>query len=219
MHFTLAALTIGALALTIASAPWTSAKSPHTGGGLFALPKGALLFVGLIAFAAAMGEGAVADWGAVFLNTNIGVTEAQATLGYSVFSAAIFTMRMAGDSIIKRFGAVQTARLSGLTAFIGVVTMVTATALPQALVGFSLMGLGYAVLFPLAFSRAAADPAMSPGRAIASVATLGYGGLLLGPPVIGFIAQASTLPTALLTLAALALVITAFAAHLRAHQT
>lgn len=214
-HFMWASLVIGAVALAIAAVPWASARSAEQGGSLFAFPKGALLFVGLVAFAAAMGEGAVADWGAVFLNGSIGVTEAQATLGYSAFSGAIFMMRMAGDRVIARFGPGRTARLSGCVALAGVLTVVAAGSLSQALAGFCLMGFGYAVLFPLAFSRAAADKRVSPGRAIASVATLGYGGLLLGPPVIGFIAQVTSLRLSLLTLAALALLIIAFAPHLR----
>lgn len=214
-HFALASVGIGAFALAIASAPWASARSEQAGGGLFAFPKGALLFVGLVAFAAAMGEGAVADWGAVFLNDSLGVTEAQATLGYSAFSAAIFVMRMLGDRVIGQFGPGRTARVSGVVAFLGVLTVAAAGGLVQALLGFALMGFGYAVLFPLAFSRAAADTGMSPGRAIASVATLGYGGLLLGPPVIGFVAQITTLRLALLVLAALAVLIAAFAPHLR----
>lgn len=215
LHFVAASIALGIIALAIASAPWASPRSAAQKGSLFAFPSGALLFVGLIAFASAMGEGAVADWGAVFLNSSLGVTEAQATLGYSAFSIAIFAMRLAADALIRRFGAIKTARSSGIIACLGVLTVVAAQNLATALSGFALMGLGYAVLFPLAFSRAASDPTMSPGRAIASVATLGYGGLLLGPPVIGFIAQASTLRLALLTLAVLALLIVAFAPHLR----
>ncbi|WP_022704388.1 MFS transporter [Pseudorhodobacter ferrugineus] len=215
LHLATASTALGIIALIIASTPWASPRSSAQKGSLFAFPTGALLFVGLIAFASAMGEGAVADWGAVFLNGSLNTTEAQATLGYSAFSIAIFAMRLIADPVISRFGAVRTARTSGIIAFIGVLTVVAAQNLATALSGFALMGLGYAVLFPLAFSRAASDPTMSPGRAIASVATLGYGGLLLGPPVIGFLAQASSLRLALLTLAALALLIIAFAPHLR----
>ncbi|WP_323007843.1 MFS transporter [Pseudorhodobacter sp.] len=218
LHFASASLLVGTSALAIASIPWVSPRSAHSNASLFAFPKGTLVFVGLTAFAAAMGEGAVADWGAVFLNGSIGTTEAQATLGYTAFSIAIFAMRLLGDRVIHRFGAQKTARASGSVALIGVLTVVGAQGLAVALLGFALMGLGYAVLFPLAFSRAAADPNTSPGRAIASVATLGYGGLLLGPPVIGFVAQAASLRFALLTLAALALLIIAFAPHLRKPQ-
>jgi MFS family permease len=178
-----------------------------------------LALVGLVAFASAMGEGAVADWGAVFLHSTIGTSEAQATLGYSAFSIAIFAMRLAADHLIRKFGPTSTARASGALALIGVLTAASAQDLAQALLGFGLMGLGYAVLFPLAFSRAASDPTTSPGRAIASVATLGYGGLLLGPPIIGFVAQYTSLRLALLILAALALLIIGFAHHLRKPQS
>jgi MFS family permease len=215
IHFAAASLALGTISLAIASAPWASQRSTSHKPSLFAFPKGALVFVGLIAFASAMGEGAVADWGAVFLNGSIGTTQAQATLGYSAFSLAIFTMRLTAYPVIRHYGASKTARASGVLALCGVLTLVAAQNIGTALLGFGLMGLGYAVLFPLAFSRAAADPGTSPGRAIASVATLGYGGLLLGPPVIGFIAQYATLRLALLTLAALALLIIAFAPHLR----
>ncbi|MDN5787101.1 MFS transporter [Pseudorhodobacter sp.] len=214
-HFALASLPLGAISLAIASAPWHSARSIARSDGIFAFPKGALVFVGLVGFAAAMGEGAVADWGAVFLNRSLGTTEALATFGYSAFSVAIFVMRMLGDRIIRRFGSTRAARLSGAIALVGVVILTTSTGLPQALTGFCLMGFGYAILFPLAFSRAAADPLISPGRAIASVATLGYGGLLLGPPVIGFIAEATSLRAALLLLALLAAMIIALAPHLQ----
>ncbi len=214
-HFALASLPLGAICLAIASGPWASARNAASGGSLFAFPRGALVFVGLIAFAAAMGEGAVADWGGVYLHGSIGTSEALATFGYSTFSVAIFVMRMLGDRVIRHFGSDTTARASGIAAFLGVLCVASAMGITQALLGFALMGLGYAVLFPLAFSRAAADSNMTPGRAIASVATLGYGGLLLGPPVIGFLAELTSLRLALLTLAALALLITAFATHLR----
>ncbi|MGB3281214.1 MAG: MFS transporter [Pseudorhodobacter sp.] len=217
LHFAIASLVLGAATLSLASAPWTSHRSTPTQNSLFAFPKGALVFVGLVAFGAAMGEGAVADWGAVFLFTSIGTTEAQATLGYSAFSIAIFTMRLLGDQVIRRWGPGPTARASGVTVLLGVFCVATAQSLFQSLLGFGIMGLGYAVLFPLAFSRAASDPHISPGRAIASVATLGYGGLLLGPPIIGFLAQATSLRLALLSLAALALLIIAFAPFLK-HQ-
>lgn len=219
LHFTTASLTFGTITVALAATPWQSPRSTPQKTSLFAFPKGALALVGLIAFASAMGEGAVADWGAVFLNSTVGTTEAQATLGYSAFSIAIFAMRLAADHLIRTFGPVRTARTSGALACIGVLTAASAQGLAQALLGFGLMGLGYAVLFPLAFSRAAADTNTTPGRAIASVATLGYGGLLLGPPVIGFIAQYTSLRLALLVLAALALLAIAFAQHLQKPQT
>jgi MFS family permease len=122
---------------------------------------------------------------------------------------------MLADRAINRFGPPAIARASGIAATLGIIVATTAMGLPQALIGFAMMGAGYATLFPLAFSRAAADPDISPGRAIASVATLGYGGLLAGPPLIGFLAEATSLRLALASLAAFAILIVAFAPHLR----
>tara|TARA_R110002110_G_scaffold154154_9_gene347940 strand:+ start:1152 stop:2291 length:1140 start_codon:yes stop_codon:yes gene_type:complete len=219
-HFAAAGLALAAFSLVLATAPWASHRSAAPSDAtLFAFPRGALAFVGLVALAAAMGEGAVADWGAVYLNGSLGTTEAQATLGYSAFSAAIFAARLVADPVIRRFGPARIARVSGLAAILGVLTVIGAETLFTALTGFALMGLGYATLFPLAFSRAAADPDISPGRAIASVATLGYGGLLAGPPMIGFLAGFTGLGPALGSLAVFAVMIVAFAGQLTLPRT
>ena len=158
-----------------------------------ALPKGALLVVALVAFSCAVGEGAMADWSAVFLVTVIQASEGQAALGFTVFSIAMVTMRFAGDWIITHFGPVNTLRFCGVAALVGSVITATATTLWGGYIGLALMGVGYSIVFPLVFSRAANSSQLSPGVAIASVAIFGYGGLLLGPPMIGFVAEISSL--------------------------
>jgi fucose permease len=157
------------------------------------LPKGALLVVALVAFSCAVGEGAMADWSAVFLASVIFASEGQAALGFTVFSIAMVVMRFAGDGIITRFGPVNTLRFCGGAALVGSVITATATGLWGGDVGLALMGVGYSIVFPLVFSRAANSSQLSPGVAIASVAIFGYGGLLLGPPLIGFVAEISSL--------------------------
>jgi predicted MFS family arabinose efflux permease len=216
LHFTSAAVLAAALLLPFLTLPWTSDTRPHDPNApVFALPRGPLVMVGVIAMCAAMGEGAIADWSAVFLRNIVGTDEAQATLGYTLFSVTMVAMRLVVDRFVTRFGAVSMARISGLSAAAGMLLVAGFATLPASLLGFVLIGIGYAALFPLAFSRAAADPLVPPGQAIASVATLGYGGLLLGPPLIGFIAEATSLRLAFLMLAALAFLISAFAPVLR----
>lgn len=78
------------------------------------------------------------------------------------------------------------------------------------------MGVGYAVVMPLVFSRAARDPKVAPGPALASVATLGYGGMLLGPPIIGFVAQITGMRMSWIVLAVLAVLAIMLAPRLRA---
>ena len=182
---------------------------------LLALPSGPLVLVGLIAFSVSMGEGAITDWSALFLRAMVQASEAQAALGYAAFSATMVLMRLSGGVVVARLGAVATTRASGAVAFAGLALVVSTDALGVALAGFALVGIGYAVVMPLAFSRAAADPAMRPGPAIASVATLGYGGMLLGPPLVGFVAQMAGLRMSFAMLALLALLAVTLAPTLR----
>jgi len=174
-------------------------------GPLFALPTGGLILIGLIAFASSVGEGAMADWSAVFLATVLQASEGQAALGYTVFSAMMVATRLSGGLLVQRFGPVPVTRASGGIGAVGLLMTVIAPGLPVALLGFALVGVGYAVLVPLVFSRAANDPVMRPGPALASVATLGYGGMLLGPPVVGFLAQVTSLSVSFAVLAGLCL--------------
>jgi MFS family permease len=105
--------------------------------------------------------------------------------------------------------------VSGYSAALETALVVAVPTLPAVMLGYVLIGIGYAAVVPLAFSRAAVDPNVPPGQAIASVATLGYGGLLMGPPVIGFIAEATSLRLAFALLAVLALLIAMLAGALR----
>ncbi|ASJ76716.1 MFS transporter [Granulosicoccus antarcticus] len=172
---------------------------------MFAIPRGTLLLVGLIAFGVSIGEGAMADWSAVFLRDATAATESAAALGYAVFSTTMVATRLAGDTLITRLGPVVVVRASGIVAALGIIMVVTANAVPMALTGFAVVGVGYAVVMPLVFSRAARDPDTPSGTAIAAVATLGYGGMLLGPVLVGFVAHLTTLAIAMSMLAALAI--------------
>ena len=122
--------------------------------------------------------------------------------------------RLCGGALVQQFGPVLTTRASALTAFTGLLIAVTGNDLAVVLVGFALVGVGYAVVMPLVFSRAANDPVVRPGPAIASVATLGYGGMLLGPPLVGFVAQVTELRVSFALLAGLVLIVVAFAGRL-----
>ena len=182
---------------------------------LFAMPKGALVLVGLIALVAALGEGAVTDWAALYQIVDLGYAESIAPTAFTVFSIAMVIMRLAGDKIIARFGPVPVARLSGVVAFLGCLLLVSGLNIWAVWAGCFVMGLGYAVLFPLAMSRAAGDPHMSKGAALASVATLGYGAFLLGPPLLGFIGDLVSLRASFGMVALLTLTLPFLAAALR----
>lgn len=217
-HFAAVAVIGGLVALFLmvpAQAKSASNNSGSSAKPLLMLPSGALLLVGLIAFSVAIGEGAMADWSAVFLHSVIGATEAEAALGYAAFSVTMVMTRLCGGALVERFGPVATTRLSGAIAFAGLMMVLGTDVFWVALAGFALVGVGYAVVMPLVFSRAAADPVIRPGPAIASVATLSYGGMLLGPPVVGFLAQLTDLRLSFAALAMLALLAVALAGQLR----
>lgn len=194
VHFLLAALIVPAIGLLGMRIEWTSKRSqtaPH--GPLFSLPKGPLLFAGIFAFCATLGEGAMADWSALYLIEVALAEESIAPLGLAVFSAAMVFMRLLGGPVIDRLGTKPAGIASGIAAVIGTGLAVWVATPVISMVGFLFMGFGYALAMPLAYSRAGNDPVIPAAQAIASVATLGYGGMLLGPAVIGFLTSVTSL--------------------------
>ncbi|MEP3278761.1 MAG: MFS transporter [Stappiaceae bacterium] len=207
-HFFLAGSIIAALTLPFGWIGWVSQKVPRTGSEpIFSFPRGPLLAVGFFAFCSSLGEGGMADWSALFLISASAAGEAEAALGYAVFSVAMVVMRLLGDRLVQKVGPVNAARFAGLAAASGSAVAVIFATFPIMLIGFALMGIGYALVVPLAFSRAANDPDVAPGQAIASVSTLGYGGILLGPPLIGLVADLASIRTAFAILTVMALMI------------
>ena len=205
LHFAVAGLGLFSLWLICSRVPWQDTRAAHNPDDpVIAFPKGPLILVGVLAGCAAIGEGAMADWSAIFLNRTLELDEGRAALGLVAFNVGMVSVRFAGAWLIDNIGKVRVTRISGITACLGALMLVlsplTAFGFPLSLVGFLLIGLGLALIFPLAFSRAASEPNGKPGANIAAVATLGYGGLLLGPVFVGFLAQAITLQWALGTL-------------------
>lgn len=219
LHFAIAAVLASAAALWMASIEWESKRFVRTGAPVFALPRGTLVVVAIVAFCASIGEGAMADWSAIFLVDVSLVSEAEAALGFTVFSMAMVIMRFAGDRVVARFGPVAAGRASGVSAALGVVVAVVFGDFTAVLVGFALMGLGYALIMPMAFTRAANDGSMKQGAAIAAIATLGYGGIMVGPPLIGFVAGATSIRSAFLILCGFAVLMTLLAGILAPRRT
>ncbi|MEW9556312.1 MFS transporter [Nonomuraea sp. NPDC050783] len=152
--------------------------------------------LGAIMFFAFMVEGTVADWNGLYMRDELGAPEAVAALGYPVFEAGMLIARLTGDRLRTRFGVRGMLTVSGLATagFFAVVLLA-----PAALVAVGAMffvGLGVATISPLTLSLAGTATA-SPGPAIAQAGAMGYAGLLLGPVVIGFLSDATTLRAAL----------------------
>ncbi|EMF02188.1 MFS transporter [Streptomyces mobaraensis NBRC 13819 = DSM 40847] len=170
------------------------AKAPVRGRGL-------VVVFGLIALCSSYGEGALADWGALHLQQDIGAGAGTAAIGYSVFALAMTVGRLSGTAMLERLGQTRTLVFGGATAAVGMLLASLTPALWAVFVGFALTGLGLANIFPVAIGRA--GELTGPGG-VAAASTFGYGGMLLGPPAIGLLADRFSLPAALTTVAVLA---------------
>jgi MFS family permease len=177
----------------------------------FALPHGPLVALGIIGFCGAMAEGSITDWSGVYMRDQIGATEGVAPLAFAAFSALMLMARLIGDRMKDRFGARRLVVAGGILAAIGLFIAVLAVNTTMAIVGFALTGAGLAVVFPFLFSAAGRHgPA-----ALAAVATMSYSGGLIGPPVLGFIANSLGLQATIALLGLLSLAIAAAATRAR----
>lgn len=165
--------------------------------------RGLVLVFGLIAGCTAYGEGALADWGALHLEEDLDASPGAAALGYSCFALAMTVGRLTGTTLLERLGRTRTVVAGGATAAAGMLLGSLAPALWAALLGYAVTGIGLANLFPVAVERAGA---LAGPSGVATASTLGYGGMLLGPPAIGFMADWFSLPAALTSVAILAAV-------------
>ena len=180
---------------------------PYGGGGgaLLALPRGIIVFVGMTAFIAFLSEGAVMDWGGVYLTTVRGMDLALAGTGYSVFSAAMLMMRFLGDRVVQLIGALPVAVGGALLAFGGILLVMFAPADVLLYIGFFSIGIGSANIVPVFFSLMGRQNVMPVSAAVSAVSTMGYLGILAGPAAIGFVSSLTTLQTAFAMLAALSI--------------
>lgn len=178
---------------------------------LFVMPRGWVLFLGALCFILFLTEGAILDWGALFLTQHRDLPASQAGLGYAVFSVAMTIGRLFGDCIVHAAGRTATLFFGSLGAAAG---LVLAVAVPDAtftLIGFLLVGFGAANAVPIMFSAAGKQQAMPASLAIAAMTTIGYAGILAGPALVGFISQWSSLSVAFSAIAALLLIVAASA--------
>ncbi|MFI7100801.1 MFS transporter [Streptomyces sp. NPDC050161] len=158
----------------------------------FTLPPKAALVIGAVGFCAVFAEGASLDWSAVYLRDVLHTDAGLAAASTTAFSCTMAAVRLAGDKVVARFGPVRTVRGGGALATAGGLLVVAAQQPAMALAGFAMIGLGIAVVVPLAFA-AAGRSGPAPSQAIAGVATITYTSGLIAPSTIGGIAQATSL--------------------------
>ncbi|ENZ0347893.1 MFS transporter [Morganella morganii] len=176
-------------------------------GPAFAVPRGAVLLIGIICFATFLAEGSVLDWSAVFLTEYRNVPESMGGLGFACFAVLMSLGRLTGDKIVAVLGRPQVVLWGALLAAGGLLLSVLSDNWLMALTGYGLIGLGCANVVPVMFSAIGRQTSMPQAVAVPAVTTLGYLGILAGPASVGLIAYRFTLPAALLAVVALLLLV------------
>jgi fucose permease len=163
-----------------------------------------LVLLGLLTACTTLGEGAAADWGAIFLTDERDAAESVAAIGYAGFAGAMAVGRFSGTWVLSRFSRVRALQASGVLAAVSVFSLVVIDSVAAGLVAMIGWGLGVALVFPAAMS-AGAENTRRPAQGIATVATIGYFGFIVGPPTVGLVAGAAGLGTGLLVVSSLLL--------------
>jgi fucose permease len=173
----------------------------------FALPTRDVALLAALCLLVMMTEGAMADWSGIYMRADLGAGAALAALAYAVFTTGMTVGRLVGDRVNRAVGPVALLRGGALLTALSLAATLLIGAPAAALAGLFLVGLGVANGVPLMFSAAGRRPGTAAGPAIAAVSSTGSIGFLLGPPLIGFLAAATSLPWALAVLVPVAVAV------------
>jgi MFS family permease len=188
-----AAVILFLLAPALAAVPEVPQRAPR-----FARPQRNLLQLGAIAVCCLLAEGAAADWSAVFMHDSVGASAGVAAVGYFAFSGAMLAGRLSGDRLVVLLGPRTLVRAGAVAGAAGLAGALVARTTPAAVVGFVLLGAGLAGVVPTVLRAAANETPSSHASGVAAVSSLGWLGFLAGPPLIGAVASATSLPVGLL---------------------
>lgn len=183
-----------------------AASDANRGGG----PR-LLKLLGLVALVGLVAEGAMYDWSTVYMRDVVHAAPAPSSAGFAAFSAGMALGRFGGDSVRARTSAAQLMAGGCALAALGVVAALLSRSTLVAIVGFGAVGLGLANMMPLIFVAAANVDGTPPAEGLARVAGIAYVGMLIGPVVIGAVAQWTTLPTAFWVVTGCVLVVASMA--------
>lgn len=215
LHFLLIALVMVAGLVVSAGYVVREDRGVDPDQPIFVKPDKSLLGLGLLAFCALVCEGAMFDWSGVYFKKVLLAEKEWVGAGYTAFMSTMALGRFGADWLAGRLGAQRVVQLSGLLTATGLLLAVLVPALGAGLVGFALVGFGTSAVVPLVYSAAGRSSVMSAGMALAAVSTLGFLGFLLGPPVIGLIAGATSLRTSFAVVAFMGLCVSAVATRVR----
>ena len=188
-------------------------------GTHFAWPTRATIGLGILCFLALLIEGSVADWGALMIKGRFLVDAAIAAQAFGFYQLGLAVSRFSGDHLRKKYGAVNMVAVSAVMTAAGTAVALVAPTVTSSLLALVVAGLGIGNVVPVLFAGGGRLEPDAPGRGIAAVTAMGYSGFLAGPPIIGIVAQFTSLPLALGLTVLAALIIAAFARMVRVADT
>lgn len=157
-----------------------------------------LLFVfGILSLLCHVAEGSVGEWGSILLHSVKGASQDKAALVFAVFTGAMVICRLCGDGLRKKVGDFCLVCGGTIIGLAGMLTVLLSPLANLCLLGYALMGFGLGPVVPVLFSKAGAQPGVSAGQASSIISVFSYSGLLLFPPLIGYVAQIAGLSHAL----------------------
>jgi fucose permease len=190
--------------------------SATAAGERFRLPSRAVVLMAFLCFLTMITEGAMGDWGGVYLRGDLGAAAGVAALAFAAFAAGMTIARVTGDWVNERIGPTRLLRWGSALAAVSLGTLLVLASPVAALAGLVLVGIGVANGVPLLFSAAGAGGVETSGPSIAAVSSMGSLGFLVGPPFIGILADATSLPLALTSLVAATAVVAVLAGRVTA---
>lgn len=171
----------------------------------FAKPDALLLKLGLIAFSSMVCEGTMFDWSGIYFQKVVKAAPELTTTGYAAFMFTMAGGRFLGDKLVLKLGIKKMLEVSGILISCGLMLAILFPYLSVATLGFLTVGLGVSSVIPIVYGQAGKSSSMPAGAALAAVSTIGFLGFLIGPPVIGFIAETAGLQWSFLLIAILGL--------------
>lgn len=155
----------------------------------FTMPKGIVILIGILCFVLYMNEGVILDWSGLFLTTEQNIATSYASSGFAVFATATALVRLIGDKVILYYGAKRILLYGAIIGCIGYAVVLFSSTVWLSLLGFALVGIGTANFIPQLFSLADTQKVMPVHLAIASITMIGFSGVLIGPALMGGVAE------------------------------
>jgi fucose permease len=205
-HLVVTSLASGALVLLAGMAMLQTVAGSSQQGHGFALPRGVLGLLGVLAALGLIAEGAMYDWSVLYMTQELKSAPDFAALAYASFSGAMAAARFGGDWVRDRLSPAVLMSSSAALAAAAMAAVLLIAHPIATLIGFALVGLGFANVVPVLFGTAAKLDA-NPAHGIAVVASVGYFGMMAGPPLIGVIAEHSSLTVGLASVAVFAAIL------------